>query len=190
LPIYAAGFRFGILKNVKALAPAEWLDRRLSRLLKATLIVENAVSQRDLEIAVIQAKYGPSIQKSNLEISSLTAEIEAYYRANREELEPSGEKSLQLAYGLVGMRAPSHPALVPLNAKWDWDRIAGKVKELWGKKYFHKPKPPGIDKNKIKKELEADELAQAGLKLDDEEKFYLELNRLAPADQIEEATAA
>jgi hypothetical protein len=157
-------------------------DGALYRLLKATLRTEMLVARRDSEVATIQKQYATQIAKSGIDTASLEAEIEAYYDAHRDELERDGKKSVQLANGTLGMRAPSNPPLVPLNAKWNWEKIEAKLKELWSKKYFHKPKPPGIDKVKAKKDLTEEQLKECGLKLDATEKFYYELNRLAIPD--------
>jgi len=158
-------------------------DRALSRILQATLRVESQTAARDSEIAAIQSRYAPKLAKDSLTIATLETEIQTYYTAHREELEVEGKKSVQFAHGTLGMRAPSHPSLIPLNAKWTWESITEKVRELWKKKYFAKPKEPGLDKVKIKKELTEEELKQAGMRLDTDERFYYELNRLAAPDE-------
>jgi hypothetical protein len=160
-------------------------DEILRRLLNATLKFEALTAERDKEVADIQRKYATRIAAAMASQCELQHELEAFYGEHRAELEPDGKKSVQLGYGLVGMRAPSSPALVPLNSKWTWESIAERVREVWKKKFFHRPKPPGLDKVKLKKELSADELADCGLKLDTTESFYFELNRLA--DQSERA---
>jgi hypothetical protein len=99
-------------------------------------------------------------------------------------------KSIQLANGWLGMRSPSHPALVPLNAKWTWNKITEKVRELWQRKYFNPPRPRTIDKDGLKKALTVEQLAECGLRLDTEETFYLELNRLAISDEVAMKEAA
>jgi hypothetical protein len=164
--------------------PSVWLDRALGQLLSVTLSHESAMSARDAEILQIQQKYNPAINTGSALISDITAEIEAFYRANSSELTPEGEKSVQVTYGLVGLRAPANPALLPLSDKWDWEKIAAKLKLEFGKRFFHAPKPPAIDKVKVKKTLSPAELTKVGMRLDDAESFFVELNRLAPADEV------
>ncbi len=156
----------------------------MHRLLIATLRHERLVAERDAEIAAVGKQRNPSIEKTAGDMATFEAQIQQYYVANREELE-QGKKSVQLSNGLIGMRAPSNPGLVPLNDKWTWAKIEAKLRELWKAKYFHKPKPPGPDKVKLKKELDEKQLKECGLKLDTTETFYLELNRLAEADPID-----
>lgn len=159
-------------------------ESALYKLTQATLTEEAKIADRDKEIAVIQHRYAPAIERAAAQKVALGAAIEAYYREHRSEIEVDGKKSLQLHSGVIGMRAPSNPALIPLNDKWSWERITDMVKELFGaKKFFHPPKPPALDKTKIKKALDEKALAGCGLKLDTEERFYYDLNRLKVADE-------
>ena len=167
--------------------PAAWLDIALGKLLSITLSHESQTAARDAAILLIQQEYSPVINKDAARISKLTAEIEAFYRANSSELAPNGEKSLQLGYGLVGLRAPANPALVPLDDRWTWEKIAVKLKAEFGKRFFHLAKAPPIDKVKVKKLLSAEQLTKVGMRLDSTEAFFLELNRLAPADEQQAA---
>jgi len=125
----------------------EDLNRVLGRLLKATLRAEKLTAERDLEIAAIQKRRGQAIDKASADVALLESIIEAAYREHRDEWQQD-KKSLQLGYGLVGMRAPSNPSLIPLNAKWSWEAIEDKIRELWKIKYFHKPKPWGGKENR------------------------------------------
>jgi hypothetical protein len=160
------------------------LDRALYRLLELTLQHERLVNARDREILSVGQRHARPIEAARLQISTLEAEIQANYLANRQRIDPEGAKAVELQHGVVGTRAATTPALIPLSSKFTWKAIEGKVRKLWKSKYFHKPKPPALDKNKLKKGLSAEQLAKAGLKLDDSETFYLELNRLAnPAEQ-------
>jgi hypothetical protein len=165
------------------------VDKQMHRLLVSTLRHERLVAERDQEIAAVQKLRGPSIDKAAIEIGISTYQIEQYCVTHPESMEP-GKKSVQLSNGLIGTRAPAHPGLELLNDKWTWEKVEAKLREFWNSKYFHKPKPPGPDKVKIKKELDEAQMKQCGLKLDDSETFYLELNRLAVADETAVEAAA
>ncbi|MEI9971109.1 MAG: host-nuclease inhibitor Gam family protein [Ignavibacteriota bacterium] len=161
----------------------ESCNAALHRLLKATLRYEQLVAVRDTEIAAIQKQHSPSIATAVTQQVELSGEIETYYLEHREELQVDGKKSIQLSDGVLGMRAPTNPALIPLNDKWTWEKIEAKLRELWKAKYFHKPKAPAHDKVKIKRDMDTAGLKECGMKLDDREQFFLELNRLADADE-------
>ncbi len=160
------------------------VDAKMYRLLLSTLRHERLVADRDREVAGIQKQHNPAIEKTAAEISLFESQIQQYYLANRDALEQD-KKSVQLSNGLMGMRSPTNPGLVPLNDKWSWEKITAKIRELWKAKYFHKPKPPAVDKVALKKGLDKDQLRACGLKLDTTETFYLELNRLAAPDVLE-----
>lgn len=165
----------------KPVASTAWTltecQNALRLLLEATAAQEAAVAAQDLEISKIQAKHAPKIARFSSQIETLHEELEAYYRANRAKLETEGRKSVKLSYGVIGMRSSGNPALVPLNAKWDWKKIAAKVRAVWKSRYFHDPKPPELDKVKLKSELKPDQLAKCGLKLEAAEAFYIDLDR-------------
>src|ERR1700722_1423528 len=164
------------------------VDVAMHSLLISTLRHEHMVAERDREIAAIHKARGPAIDKAAIEQSILEAQIQVYCRVHPECFE-EGKKSVQLTNGLMGLRT-SNPSLEPLNKKWTWELIEAKLRELWKSKYFHKPKPPGIDKTKLKKGLDAAQLKECGLKLETYEGFYLELNRLAAPAQLEYEAAA
>jgi hypothetical protein len=164
------------------------VDVTMHRLLISTLRHERLVAERDCEVAAVQKQRNPSIEKAAAEIALFESQIQQYYLANRQDLE-QGKKSIQLSNGLMGMRSPTRPALVPFSDRWTWEKIEAKVRELWKSKYFHKPKPPAVDKEKLKKWLDKDQLKECGLKLDTTETFYLELNRLAMPDEAIEKAA-
>jgi hypothetical protein len=148
-------------------------------LLVATIGCEQEIAERDSEVAKVQKQYSPKIDRSMLLCNSIEEQLAVYYRANRQKLEVDGQKSACLTNGILGMRSPSNPALIPLDAKWNWEKICKKLKSTWKLRYFHKPKPPKPDLVKIKRELSAEELARCGMRLDNSETFFVELNRLA-----------
>jgi hypothetical protein len=164
------------------------VDVTMHSLLISTLRHERLVAERDREIAAIHKSRGPSIDKAMIERVTLEAQIEVHCRTHPESLE-EGKKSVQLSNGLMGLRT-GPPALEPLNKQWTWEKIEAKLRELWKKKFFHPPKPPGIDKTKLKKGLNAAQLKECGLKLESSESFYLELNRLAAPAPLEYEAAA
>ena len=164
------------------------VDVAMHSLLISTLRHERLVAERDREIAAIHKARGPRIDDAQIEIAVLTSQIEAYCREHPESFEEN-KKSVQLSNGLMGLRS-SAPALTPLNVWWTWEKIEAKLRQLWKKKFFHPPKPQGIDKTKLKKGLNAAQLKECGLKLVSSESFYLELNRLAAPAPLEYEAAA
>ncbi|MCL5743771.1 MAG: host-nuclease inhibitor Gam family protein [Acidobacteria bacterium] len=172
-------------KTPKPISPVEWSSQdcgaALARLLTVTLTHEAEITARDQEIEKIEKRYDPKIEKAAAEIGLLEEQIEEYYMAHLEEIEGGGRKSVQYSAGLIGRRLPPSPGLVPLSEKWSWEKIVRRVKRAWKERFFHPPKPATLDKVKLKRELSPEQLSKVGLKLEDTETFYIELNRLKEA---------
>lgn len=170
---------------VPALEDIDAVNTALRHLLKATLRREAKTAERDQEIAAIQTRLGPALEKASNDIALYTAQIEQYCLAHPEEM-AEGTKCRRLQWGVIGLRSPTNPALVPISDKWSWEAIAEKVHELWKNKFFAPPKPRALDKMKLKKALGSDEkaLRQCGLKLDDAERPWFELERPKTPDEL------
>lgn len=172
-------------------SPAKWsvqhANDALQQLQQTVLERDSKLIARNAEIAAIQVRYASDLATADGRIARLEADLETFYGANQAEIERGGKKCLQLGYGLIGMRAASNPALVPMAEKWTWEKIAKKVKALFKGRFFHDPKPPGLDKVKIKREMTPAQMEKCGLKLDDSEHFYIELNQIKASDKLPKA---
>ena len=105
----------------------------------------------------------------------MTAALEGYYYAHVQEIEASGRKSLQLVNGVMGRR-DNPPALKPLNRKWTWAAIKQAVRAGLGLEYLRQPEPE-LDRDKLKT-LGNEKLREFGLKVESDETFYIEPERL------------
>lgn len=149
-------------------------DAALGRLRLATVSQESLAAARAQDVAKAEGKHTRKLAAIEAEIAQLNADLEAYYWANPPA---DGRKSIQLSRGTIGARAAASPALQPADG-WTWEKIEARVRRLFGaKKYFHRPKPAGLDKVKVKRELTAADLARCGLALDTSETFYIDLTR-------------
>lgn len=166
-------------------SPVSWTvkeaDEALRRLLTATLTKEKEIAKRDTEIAQVEQRHSGAIEHARLEMETLEAQLEEFYRAKRDLVLSAGRDSMQMQCGLIGIRTASQGSLVPLNEKWTWEKIARKVRRVFKARFFRLPKPPELDKSKVKRELTAEQLAECGLKIERGESFYIDLNRLPPA---------
>jgi hypothetical protein len=93
---------------------------------------------------------------------------------------PVDRKSIDLTYGVIGERT-SPPALVPINRKWSWRAIGAKLMGTHGADYFLPAGDPKPDKDKIRASLTEDQLRNCGLKIDHEENFFIDLDRVGGA---------
>jgi hypothetical protein len=148
-------------------------------LLLAQLQLEGLVADRDAAVAKAAETYKPSIDAALEMAAALEGALKGYYYAHLAEMEAGGGKHFQLPNGVMGRR--DNPAkLAPLNRNWTWAAIKVRVRELFDADYFHEPKEPELDKERLKT-LPEEELKNVGLKLVAEETFYCEPARLPGA---------
>jgi hypothetical protein len=162
------------------LASIDDCTRAMAELLMAVTDIEALVAERDQTVAAASARFEPIMDDAKARKIEAEAALKNYYYTHLGEIERGGEKHCDLANGMMGRR-DNPPALKPLNRAWTWAAIKVRVRELWGPtKYFHDPKEPELDKEKLKA-MAAEDLAKAGMKLESEETFYAEPARL-PAE--------
>jgi hypothetical protein len=148
----------------------------MTELLLAQLDIEVLVAEANLAMAAAQVKFETRLDKARQTRADRELQLKTYYYTHLPEVEVGGVKHYQLPNGVIGRR-DNPPALKPLNRSWSWDAITVRVRELWGKEYFHEPKAPEIDKDKLKT-LSDEELKSAGLKVQTGETFYAEPMRM------------
>ncbi len=161
----------GTLKSI-----AECNDA-MYRMLEFTIARERLIAQRDAAVAMVQTSYEKPLDNTASDIADIRAQLQAYYMSHLDEVELDGKRSIQLSYGIMGRRW-SPPALALLNKSWKWDAVIVKLRALFAGKYFHPPGEPKPDKDLIKSELTEEQLRECGLKIAQEEEFYVEPTRL------------
>jgi hypothetical protein len=146
----------------------------LRDLLTAQIELEAIQGQMDLARAAATAKFEKYLDAKKLLIDDLTEQLHTWYLVHGHPAD--GRKSIDLTYGVIGERT-SPPALKPLNRKWNWKAIAAKLMGTHGSKYFHPAADPAVDKDRVRAELNEDQLRACGLKVEQEEVIYIELDR-------------
>jgi phage host-nuclease inhibitor protein Gam len=150
--------------------------RVMAELLDTDASLEILGAERSLAVAMASESFESQLDTLVARRGELELGLRTYYYAHLAEMETAGAKSFQLVNGVMGRRL-NPPSLKPLNRNWTWAAIGVRVRELWGKKYFHDPKAPDLDKDQLKT-LGEEELKGAGLKVESEETFYAEPARL------------
>lgn len=168
-------------KGSAELTTSEDANLALRALLEAQVELEKLQGALDLARAEATARFEKRIDEWKAKAGDLEVQLQNWYMANAKELEKGGKRSVQLHYGVIGRRLGA-PALKVLNRAWTWTSILVRLKSLYGDRFLHKPPEPKIDRDLIKKELTADELAECGLKVEQEENFYAEPDRARLAE--------
>ncbi len=153
----------------------EECNHALRALLRLTLRLEKVDADRALEVAQAHAKFEKNIDGLKEQIAEIEEALQAFYMAHHEEVEEGDRKSVPLYWGVLGRRLPP-ASLKPLNRSWSWKAIAVKVRSQFGARFFTQPEP-ALDKEQIKAELDEETLKKCGMRLEQEDDFYYELNR-------------
>lgn len=151
------------------------LEARLATLISTRIQHTAAVAEMEQEVSQVQARHQARINKLAAEIDQLEAPIVMFCQAQRSELFTE-KKSLETPLATVGFRL--HPYSVEKIRKKDTEKeIALRLAcTPWGSAYSV-PQDPKIDKQAIildRDSLTTEQLASVGLRLEQEESFYIE----------------
>lgn len=144
----------------------------MGRLLTAQVAREVRIAARDGQIAEAMQEHERAIEELTEEAKDFELQLQNFYMAHVEELEKDGRKSVGLANGVMGRRK-GPAALKLLNRAWTWAAVLAKLQSAFKDKFvrfFY----PEVDKEKVKSDLAEEEMAKFGLKLHQEDKFYVE----------------
>jgi hypothetical protein len=138
--------------------------------------------RRDKQILAIRETFDGDIAD--------VAAAERYADEHREDLLPAKLKTAETSFAKFGFRT-GNPTLVLLNRKWTWKAVVAALK-LWanGRQFIVVSEAP--DKDAMKLQLTADQLAFVGTRIEQKETFFIEPKR-DPADPqrlVSEAKAA
>lgn len=132
---------------------------------------------QDQEIANIRQKYRAPLAEIERYLTLESSWVENWARRNPGAF--TGRQSLALTHAVIGFRVSPH-RVDRASRKWTWTDIALKLGEFsWGRRYLRQP---ALEVNKEalladRAELIPAELKQAGLKIVQEERFYISPHR-------------
>jgi phage host-nuclease inhibitor protein Gam len=153
------------------------LDAVVENIVQLQLNRAEIERNQDQEIADIRQKYRAPLAEIERYLTLETSWVENWARANPSAF--TGRQSLALTHAVIGFRISPH-RVDRASRKWTWTDIALKLGELaWGRRYLRQP---ALEVNKEalladRAELAPAELKQAGLKIVQEERFYISPHR-------------
>lgn len=162
-------------KTSATLGSIQECTEAMRKLLVTTLDLERETAARDRAVAGVMKAHEKRLQTLADREADLRLQLQNYYLTHLAELETDSKKSVQLQYGVMGRRR-GNPSLRLLNRSWTWSAVLVKLREAFSQKFL-RLRDPEVDKDKVKTELPADQLREYGLKLHQEEAFYVELFR-------------
>ena len=159
-------------------------------------VVENIVHLRqnrdelegdqEREITAIRQKYRAPLAEVDRYLLLETTWVETWARENPDAF--AERPSLACTHATIGFRI-SPPRVDRASRKWTWTDIAAKLGELaWGRHYLRQPAPE-VNKEALlaaRADLDAAELRKAGLKIVQDERFYISPHGLGESTAISE----
>lgn len=148
----------------------------LSIVAKQQAFIAKKESEMNLKINKVKEQYQEETKDSQRESDNLLSDIEAYCIKNKADFEKV--RSKVLSFGAVGFRN-TPPKVTLLNRKYSLKTAIELALKIFKKKYIRIKQE--LDKDAIladyaAKTLDDSKLAGVGLKIDNSEVFYTEIN--------------
>lgn len=163
------------LKATATIETRHQFDATVDEICRLQLDREQHVTLRDRALAEIMEEHNPEIERIGSDIAAKLLLCEKYATTHRDSL--FGKlKSAASSLGLFGFRT-GNPKLVLLNRKWKWDDVLSALKSTGKDDLIRTKQEP--DKDALKK-LDDSDLATLGLRIDQDEAFFIEPKREDP----------
>lgn len=139
------------------------------------LRLEARRSEMEREISEVRNRHTSDIDTLERELADKRARVHLWAEDNREIFR--GKKSIECHHGTIGFRS-GPPKLEKIKPDASWDLIADKLRRMtWGAAYIRSPKPqPEVNKEALladRHKLDAEKLKKAGLRIAQDERFYI-----------------
>jgi len=152
------------------------VDYAIKTIAEKEIIISKKEADMNLKINNIKEKYVEETNAFQEEVDKLRTDIKAYCKKNKEDFEKLRSKSLN--FGTIGFRN-TPPKVLMLSRKYTPDTAKELVKKILETKYIRTKDE--LDKDQIladyaAKVLDDAKLASVGLKIDNSEVFYCDVN--------------
>lgn len=128
-------------------------------------------ARRDREVQIVHEKYKVEIEPLEDQRDLTLKLAEEFAEENRAEILPKDAKSAESTQAIFGFRL-GQPTMKLLSKKWSWEKVLEALRSAHGDRFVRTKQEP--DKEKLRAELADAELAVVGLRLDQEDRFFVE----------------
>ena len=153
------------------------LDAVVENIVQLQLNRAEIEREQDQEIAGIRQKFRAPLAEIERYLTLETTWVETWARSHPDSFRD--RQSLALTHAVIGFRVSPH-RVDRASRKWTWGAIAEKLGEMaWGRRYLRQP---ALEVNKEalladRADLSPAELRTVGLKIVQEERFYIAPHR-------------
>jgi phage host-nuclease inhibitor protein Gam len=150
------------------------LDAVVENIVQLQLARAGLERDQEQEIAAIRQKFRAPLAELDRYLLLENTWAENWARAHGDAF--TGDKrSLACTHATIGFRV-SPPRVDRASRKWTWTEVATKLADLaWGRRYLRQPAPE-VNKEALladRAELDAAELRKVGVKIVQEERFFI-----------------
>ncbi len=137
--------------------------------------IAKAEAEMNEKIQTVRDEYERKTNVTRAMKEGLSAELERFSIANKDAFEKTRSKNM--VHGAFGFRS-TPPKTALLNRKYKWDTVLELLKKLGLVKYVRTKED--VDKEAVlasyaAKEIDDQKLAAVGMKIDQEEKFFIDI---------------
>lgn len=151
-------------------------DNHLREIGVIDLVLTEQEAARKEALLVTQNAYETAARKHIARRDTLVAELEAFFKANRRKVEAEGKRSVDLTFGRIGMRK-GNPTLA-LAKGWKWEKVLAAIKERWAREkdllLSIVNTKESVNKDGVKSRLDEEQMALVGLRLKQDDEFFVE----------------
>jgi phage host-nuclease inhibitor protein Gam len=149
------------------------LDAVIENIIQLQLDRADIERDQDREITEVRQKYRAPLAEMDRYLLLETTWVETWARTHPDVFPE--KRSLACTHATIGFRV-TPPRIDRASRKWTWTEIASKLSDLaWGRRYLRQPAPE-VNKEAIladRAELAATELRKVGIKIVQEERFFI-----------------
>ena len=166
------------IKAITEITSRAEFERVINDTVDKQIVKERLELRRDAKILAIRQEFDPDINDLADKMQVNVIRAEKYAETHREELLPSRRKSAETTFAFFGFRT-GNPTLALLSRKWTWAMVMDALKRLYKNDYIVTKE--SVDKDAVKRDMAGEALAEVGLRIKQDETFFIDPKR-DPAD--------
>jgi phage host-nuclease inhibitor protein Gam len=164
------------LKMDEALGSREEAEAAMNDLALAMANQRRELAKRDAAVLAINKHHEGNLAAYDQAIQRLTCQLRDWAETSPNEF-PKDRKSIQMTSGILGFRTGT-PKLALLSRAWTWEKVLNALRNSCMGAGFIRTKEE-VDKDGLlgsysTRSLDAQQLASAGMKVTQDETFYVE----------------
>lgn len=146
-------------------------ESALDQIAAAQVNLRTLEAYRDRDLQAVRDRHAPAIDAVAEFLKRQIVLAEKYAETHRDEVLPGKLKSAETALAVFGFRK-GNPTLKPLNKRWTWDSVLEAVKARFKGRFIRTKEE--LDKDAIKAQLDDEQLAAIGCRIDQADDFFVE----------------